>query len=103
MFISKSIYIYIKTKTMEENKEIPKDVLELARQIESLGLIDTAGYKNLLAIKEYTTSTRDMFRALQKENQIYKNQVLEQGKIIELLKTQMSTLQIKVYSTHATN
>ena len=75
---------------------------EERKEIESLAITETAGYKNLIAIKDYTVKTREMFRVIEKENKIYKDQVLEQGKVIQLLKTQIQHLQIKTQGNKAT-
>jgi len=72
-------------------------------EIEELGVKESAGYKNLIAIRDYVTKTREMFRALQKENEVYKQQIQQQGIIIDQLKEQMIKLQIKLYSKKATS
>tara|TARA_R110000772_G_scaffold17946_3_gene49864 strand:+ start:22399 stop:22635 length:237 start_codon:yes stop_codon:yes gene_type:complete len=72
------------------------------QEIENMGIEESAGYKNLVAVQRYAETTRQMFQALQKENQLYRNQILELGKALELLRTQMSTLQVKVYSNKPT-
>ncbi len=71
-------------------------------EIEELGVEESAGYKNLIAIRDYVTKTREMFRGLQKENEIYKQQVRQQGIVIDQLKEQMTKLQIGLYSKKAT-
>lgn len=73
-----------------------KEEEENRRQIESLSLEKTAGFKNLIAIKDYTTKTRDMFRNLQKENEIYKNQIKQQNLALELMRKQIQTLQVNL-------
>jgi uncharacterized protein YlxW (UPF0749 family) len=70
--------------------------------IEDLGIEDTAGFKNLLAIRDYTKSTRELFRELEatvenleKQLQNYKLKGEEQQK-------QIQALQIKLYSVKPT-
>lgn len=79
----------------EEFKNLEKD-------IDDLSITDRAGYKNLVAILDYSKKTRELFRDLQKENQIYKNQILEQSKAIELLRTQIQQLLIAVHQNRPT-
>jgi hypothetical protein len=75
---------------------------KLASEIDDLAISDRAGYKNLVAAMDYTKKTREMFRSLQKENVIYKNQVLEQGKALELLRKQFQLLLIQTYKNGST-
>lgn len=75
---------------------------ELLDTMDKFGIKDSAGFKNIIAIKDYTTATRNMFRELQKENELYKNQVRQQGIALELLKTQIQQLQIKLYQNNST-
>lgn len=79
-----------------------KEEQENRDQIESLGIDKTAGYKNLIAIKDYTTATRDMLRETQEKVKMYTNQVIEQGKVIEQLRNQIQHLQIKIYTNKPT-
>ena len=79
----------------EEFKNLEKD-------IDDLSITDRAGYKNLVAILDYSKKTRELFRDLQKENQIYKNQILEQSKALELLRTQVQQLLIAVHQNRPT-
>lgn len=94
-----------------EDKEINHEILkqieinvndELKRALDKFGIKDSAGFKNIIAIKDYTKQTRDLFRDLQKENELYKNQIKQQNLVLEQLKTQMQQLQIKVYQNNAT-
>tara|TARA_R110000772_G_scaffold189541_1_gene300512 strand:- start:651 stop:911 length:261 start_codon:yes stop_codon:yes gene_type:complete len=85
---------------MDEN--LNKEQLEMIRLFEGLGLKDMAGYKNLIAIKDYTTATRDMLRETQQQVKMYTNQVVEQGKVIEQLRSQIQQLQIKIYTNKPT-
>lgn len=72
------------------------------REIEDLGIEESAGFKNLVAIRDYTKVTRENFRVLQKDIDIYKNQIIQQGKAIELVKLQLTELLIKVHSNNKT-
>jgi hypothetical protein len=83
----------------ENSKKIDKRLIE---EYDELSISDRAGYKNLVAVLDYTKKTREMFRELQKETVIYKNQVLEQGKAIDLLRSQMQQLLIKVHQNGPT-
>lgn len=64
--------------------------------INDLGLADSAGYKNLMAIKDYTKKTRDMMNELRVDMKHLQNQ-LEQEKLEkEVLKQQIINLQIRL-------
>jgi len=65
-------------------------------EIERCGIEETAGFKNLIAIRDYTKDTREMFRKLEQENEHYKKQIQQLNTSIELLKQQMSLIQIKL-------
>jgi hypothetical protein len=79
-----------------------KEEKENKRQIDSLAIKSSAGFKNLIAVKDYSTKTREMFRDLEKENILLKNQTQQQHLSIELLKTQIQQLQIKLYQNNST-
>lgn len=70
--------------------------------IEDLGIEESAGFKNMIAIRDYTKATRTLFRELKKETELYKKQVHQQGQAIELLRKQMTELLIKVHSNKTT-
>jgi hypothetical protein len=82
--------------------EEEKEKLRVIKEIDSLSVNDSAGYKNLIAIQDYAKKTREMFRALQKENAIDRNQVKEQAKVIEMLNKQIQQLHIKLYQNGPT-
>ena len=64
--------------------------------IEDLGLVDSAGYKNLMAIRDYTKKTRDMMNDLRIEMKHLQNQ-LEQEKLEkEQIKEQLIAVQMKL-------
>ena len=88
----------------EDNKleQIPENVLELARQLMDLGITDAAGYKNLLAIQAYSEETRKLFRNITSENTLYRNQITELGKALEVIRGQITQLQMKMYGTGPT-
>lgn len=71
-------------------------------EIEFLGIERSAGYKNLVALRDYTVDTRKKFRALEEEVQNYKNMVLELKQELNQQKSQIQQLQIKLYSKSAT-
>lgn len=79
------------------------DKEKMKKEIESCGIKESAGYKNIIAIRDYTTDTRTMFRNLQKENELYLNQIKQFNIVIEQLRTQMQQLQIKLYKTNSTS
>lgn len=72
-------------------------------QIEQCGIEETAGFKNIIAIRDYARATRDLFRELQKETEAYKNQIQQQNLQIEGLRTQIQQLHIKIYQNKATS
>lgn len=72
------------------------------QEIENLGIEESAGFKNLVAIRDYAKETRELFRKLEEEVKTYKNITVQQGKEIEGLRTQIQNLQIKLYSKNAT-
>lgn len=72
-------------------------------EIEKFGIEESAGYKNLIAIRDYTQTTRAMFRDLQKENEIYKNQIKQLNIALEVLRKQIIELQISKYGNGATS
>lgn len=79
-----------------------EDFKNLGEDIDTLAMTDRAGYKNLVAILEYTKKTREMFRELQEENKTYKTQILDQSKTIELLRNQVQQLLITVHQNRPT-
>ena len=79
-----------------------EDFKNLDEDIDTLAMTDRAGYKNLVAILEYTKKTREMFRDMQQENKTLKTQILEQNNTLELLKTQVQQLLITVHQNRPT-
>lgn len=75
---------------------------EKRQEIESLGIEQTAGYKNLIAIKDYTRTTRTMFRDLEQENEMYRNQIKQFRLELDSLKEQIQQLRIQIYQNRAT-
>jgi len=71
-------------------------------ELDSLAIKDSAGYKNLIAVSEYTKETRKLFRELETKVSNLENKILEQSQTIENQKIQISTLQIKVLGGGAT-
>tara|TARA_R110000796_G_scaffold40062_1_gene99391 strand:+ start:19500 stop:19748 length:249 start_codon:yes stop_codon:yes gene_type:complete len=71
-------------------------------EIERFGIEESAGYKNLIAVQEYSKVTREMFRLLQGENKRLLDQVKQQNLAMELLRKQMTTLQVEFYQNRAT-
>ena len=76
---------------------------EKNREIESLGIEQTAGYKNLIAIKDYTLATRTMFRDLEKENEMYRNQIKQFRLELDMLREQIQQIRIQLYQNKATS
>jgi hypothetical protein len=79
-----------------------ENLKNLGVDVDELAITDRAGYKNLVAILDYSKKTREMFRELQKENKIYKDQVLEQGKVIGALRQQITNLLMVVHGNGPT-
>ena len=64
--------------------------------IEDLGLTDTAGYKNLIAIRDYTKKTRDLVNNFEKQIKNLTTQIEQQNLIIEQLQNQIVTVQTMI-------
>ncbi len=79
-----------------------EELKNLGKDIDDLAVTDRSGYKNLIAILEYSKQTRELFRELQKETKIYKTQVQEQNKALEGLRTQLQQLLIAVHQNGPT-
>jgi hypothetical protein len=70
--------------------------------IEEYGIEESAGYKNIIAIRDYTKATRQMIRELENEVKTLKNLILEQKTQLDQKGEQIQALQIKLYSGGAT-
>ena len=66
-------------------------------EIEQLGIEESAGYKNLIAIRDYAVLTRKMFRDLQAENKIHITQIQQQNILLESMKKQIQLLQVNSF------
>ncbi|MCK4501296.1 hypothetical protein KAU11_12420 [Candidatus Babeliales bacterium] len=64
---------------------------------------DSATHKNILAIKDHSMRTREIVRDLEKLIQGFTNQNRAQQTEIDMLKKQIQTLQIKLFSGGATS
>ena len=53
---------------------------------------------NLKAVLEYSKNTRELVREMEIKVNLMENQVLEQNKLIDALKIQLSLVQAKLYS-----
>jgi len=84
---------------MEENKEIE----ELIKEYDLLTVESRAGYKNVIAILEYTKQTRKLFRELEEENKTVKNQVIELKGIIDQMRGQLTQLLMSTYGNGPTS
>jgi chaperonin cofactor prefoldin len=80
----------------EEEKE------KLIEEYDLLTIQDRAGYKNVIAILEFTKETRKLFRELEKENELYKNQIVDLRKKVEMLTSQVQNLLITVHQNRPT-
>jgi predicted DNA-binding protein YlxM (UPF0122 family) len=62
--------------------------------IDDLGIEQSAGYKNLMAIRDYTKKTRDIVKDLEQKMVHLQNQVQQEKLEKELLKEQIIAIQI---------
>lgn len=93
-----------KQKKKDEASEVQKQlVIDILKDIESLGISDMAGYKNLLAIKNFTVATREMARTLEAQVNESKKLIVAQNHVIDNLQQQVNRLQAKLYSGAATS
>lgn len=66
--------------------------------IESLGIEESAGFKNLIAIRDYTKKTRTLLQENDKFVKELKNLVVGQAEEIKALKAQLAQLRISQLS-----
>ena len=59
--------------------------------------------KNILSIRDHAVSTRKLFRELEAKVTNFENENKDLKNKLELLQTQLQTLQIKVFSGGATS
>tara|TARA_R110000796_G_scaffold3216_2_gene12329 strand:- start:1386 stop:1679 length:294 start_codon:yes stop_codon:yes gene_type:complete len=94
-----------------ENEEVDKTISnsietkvneQLNAALEKFGIKDSAGFKNIIAIRDYTKETRDLFRNLQIENELYKKQIKQQNLVLEQLKGQIQQIQIRIMTLNNT-
>lgn len=74
----------------------------MSNDIDDYGNIESAGYKNIIAIRDYTKTTRELFRKLEEEIKLYKNQILQQSIAIEELNRKITYLQIQIQGNKKT-
>lgn len=67
-------------------------------KIEELSIENSAGYKNLIAIRDFVVKTRKEFRELQEEFLNLQAQVTQLKTEKNQLKDQVNTLQVRLYS-----
>ena len=60
------------------------------------GIEDSAGYKNLIAVRDYTKQTRELINDLRTEVQNLSNQIQQEKLEREQLKAQIVTLQMRL-------
>jgi len=65
-------------------------------KIEDLGHEDSAGFRNLITISEYTKNTRAICRELERQVNELKNLVIQAQKVNQEQQRQLSILQAKV-------
>ena len=70
--------------------------------IDELALKGSAGYRNLVAVKDYSVETRKLFRILQEENKTYINQILQLAKALETMRNQLTEMTIRMQGTGPT-
>ncbi len=81
------------------DKKIETEVIKL---LESYGVKESAGYKNIIAIQTYTKDSREMVRNLQGEHKRLLDQVKQQKLALDGLRAQIVALQMQVYQNKAT-
>ena len=64
--------------------------------IEDLGIEESAGYKNLIAVRDFTKQTRELINDLRTEVQNLSNQIQQEKLEREQLKAQILTLQMRL-------
>lgn len=64
--------------------------------LEDLGIEESAGYKNLIAIRDYTKQTRQLVKDLQEELRHMGNQLQQEKLERDQLKDQILTLQMRL-------
>lgn len=70
--------------------------------IEDFGIEDTAGFKNLKAIIDYTKTTRSVVRELEHNQKIHLDQVRQQALEINGLKNVINQLRNQIYINGST-
>lgn len=75
---------------------------ETDEAIERFGIQESAGFKNLIAIKDYTLATRKLIQANDKKVEELKQLIVGQNEIIIGLRTQIQHLQIKMAGNGST-
>lgn len=65
-------------------------------EIVDLGIETAAGYKNLVAVLDYSKQTRKIVRDLELENKNLQKQIIQQNLNIDNLQKQITALQIKM-------
>lgn len=64
--------------------------------IEKMSLQNSAGYKNLMAIRDYSKMTREEVNRIEEEFKHLRNLVLQQKKEIDQLRNQIAILLQKI-------
>lgn len=72
------------------------------KEIEELSIKDSAGYKNLIAMRDYAVQTRKEFRELQEEFHKLMDQVIQLKDEKRQLQEQVRMLQVRMYSRNST-
>ena len=81
------------------NENLSKEELDIMR----FGIKESAGYKNLNAVLEYSKKTREMFNNLLKENESYRTQIKQFRMELETLKGELQTMRVQFYQNKATS
>ena len=66
------------------------------REIEHLGVEAAAGFRNSIAIRDYSTTTRKLVREQEELLEVFQKQINQQNKQIQNLQDQIRALQIKI-------
>lgn len=71
---------------------------ETDADIRRMGIEDSAGFKNLMAIRDYSTDTRKEVRNLELSVKELKGLIVQQNQVIQQLRGDLSRIMSKVYS-----
>jgi hypothetical protein len=76
---------------------------EEEEEIRKHGVEDSAGFKNLVAVKDYTVKTRELLRNAEKQIEELKKLVVNQNLTIETMRAQISLMLVKIHGGGSTS